>query len=199
MDCGLANAAEVAKRLELAGSHVDFQADTRSAPEPASESTFDAIILALKGPVGRWLFRVRQMTGKVPVAVLQDSEFMASDVLKMLASGISVLLRSDSPPALITKACELSQAGYIIIPSPFIERRIKGLLPHRIPLTSREVEVLRLVSQGKSNSEIAKELFIAEVTVRNHLSNIFKKTGFHNRTGAGMAFTLAELVSGEEK
>jgi DNA-binding NarL/FixJ family response regulator len=51
-------------------------------------------------------------------------------------------------------------------------------------LTTREVEVLRLVAAGKTNQEIADELFIAERTAANHVSNIFEKIGCGNRVEA---------------
>ncbi len=55
-------------------------------------------------------------------------------------------------------------------------------LPDR--LTRREAEVLRLVAAGKTNQEIAGELFIAERTAANHVSNIFAKIGCGNRVEA---------------
>lgn len=54
-------------------------------------------------------------------------------------------------------------------------------------LTGREVEVLRLVAQGRSNREIAAELFIAEKTARNHVERIYAKLGVNNRTQATLA------------
>ena len=51
-------------------------------------------------------------------------------------------------------------------------------------LSPREIEVLRLVAQGKTNREIADELVLSERTVINHLSHIFAKTGVENRAGA---------------
>lgn len=51
-------------------------------------------------------------------------------------------------------------------------------------LTDREIDVLRLVAAGKSNREIAEELFLSEKTVANHLTAIFGKTGTNNRAGA---------------
>ena len=51
-------------------------------------------------------------------------------------------------------------------------------------LTAREVEVLRLVATGKSNRDIAEELYIAPRTVANHVTNILNKTGVANRTEA---------------
>lgn len=48
-------------------------------------------------------------------------------------------------------------------------------------LTGRETEITQLVIQGKSNAEIAGELFISETTVKKHVSNIFEKTGVNRR------------------
>ncbi len=51
-------------------------------------------------------------------------------------------------------------------------------------LTPRELEVLALVAQGKSNPEIARELFIGEATVKSHLLHVFDKLGVSDRTAA---------------
>jgi len=66
-------------------------------------------------------------------------------------------------------------------------RRVEGLLaPARAAhgLTAREIEVLRLVADGKTNQAIAAELFLSERTVDRHVSNIFDKLGVHSRTAA---------------
>jgi DNA-binding NarL/FixJ family response regulator len=48
-------------------------------------------------------------------------------------------------------------------------------------LTEREREVIRLLSQGKKNKQIAEELYISETTVRHHLTSIFDKLGVEDR------------------
>lgn len=53
-------------------------------------------------------------------------------------------------------------------------------------LTSREVEVLKLIAEGMINKEIAKQLYISEKTVKNHISNIFKKLDVNDRTQAAI-------------
>ena len=55
---------------------------------------------------------------------------------------------------------------------------------YRGGLTEREVEVLRLIASGKTNLEIAEELFIAEGTARRHVANIYEKIGAANRVEA---------------
>jgi DNA-binding NarL/FixJ family response regulator len=62
-------------------------------------------------------------------------------------------------------------------------------------LTNREVEVLRLVAQGRSNREIATELFIAEKTARNHVEHVYAKLGVNNRTQASLAAIDRGLAS----
>jgi HD-GYP domain-containing protein (c-di-GMP phosphodiesterase class II) len=64
-----------------------------------------------------------------------------------------------------------------------VSRRTKG----SAGLTAREVEVLRLVAQGRSNRDIAGELFIAEKTARNHVEHLYAKLGVNNRTQATLA------------
>ena len=63
---------------------------------------------------------------------------------------------------------------------------VERLLGRDLPdgLTAREVEVLRLVASGRSNPQIAADLFLSQKTVQRHLSNIFGKTGVTSRTAA---------------
>jgi len=53
-----------------------------------------------------------------------------------------------------------------------------------VPLSDRERQVLQLIANGKSNKEIAQELFLAVGTVKKHLNNIFAKLGVKSRTQA---------------
>ena len=61
-------------------------------------------------------------------------------------------------------------------------------------LTEREVEVLRLISKGRSNRQIAEELFITENTVANHVKNVLSKTQSANRTEAAAYAVDKNLV-----
>ncbi|MEV0400834.1 response regulator transcription factor [Actinoallomurus sp. NPDC050550] len=61
-------------------------------------------------------------------------------------------------------------------------RRRKGDLPDG--LTQREAEVLMLIADGKSNAEIAQELYISEATVKTHINNLFAKAGLRDRAQA---------------
>jgi DNA-binding CsgD family transcriptional regulator/pimeloyl-ACP methyl ester carboxylesterase len=111
------------------------------------------------------------------------------------------------------KGAQLAKATMTLIDGAFalgdseqgiraIEAFLAGLTP-RIPadrtsapdgLSAREVEVLRLLAQGKSNAQIADELVISQNTVIRHVSNIFAKTGVANRTEAASFATRNGLT-----
>ena len=84
---------------------------------------------------------------------------------------------------------ELTAAGVVfrdLGATPAADEAERLLCPadHPAGLTGREVEVLRLVASGRSNSQIADELVLSEKTVARHLSNIFAKLGVGSRTSA---------------
>ena len=70
---------------------------------------------------------------------------------------------------------------------PFIDKA--GETPDFVPLTPRELDVLRLMVEGKNNSEIAKELVVEPSTIKSHVSNILSKLGVSNRVKA-VRFTI---------
>ncbi len=65
-----------------------------------------------------------------------------------------------------------------------------------VRLTQRELEVLKLVAIGESNSAIAQKLFLKEVTVKTHLNNIFKKFKVQNRMQAVLAAKKMNIIDG---
>ena len=75
-------------------------------------------------------------------------------------------------------------AGQAAVPDPAGEQAANHALAE--PLSERELEILRLVAAGDSNREIANQLFIAEGTVKNHISNILGKLGVRDRTQAAL-------------
>jgi DNA-binding CsgD family transcriptional regulator len=80
--------------------------------------------------------------------------------------------------------------------SPAMEERVSRLSQQRFErfgLTPREVEILHLVAQGKTNKEIAADLYISPLTVRTHLEHIYEKLGVGSRTEAA-AFVMSRKV-----
>ena len=69
--------------------------------------------------------------------------------------------------------------------------------PARLTLTDRELDVLRSVTRGNGNKEIASQLGIAEPTVKAHLVRIFEKLGVENRTAAAHVARELGLIVAE--
>ena len=102
------------------------------------------------------------------------------------------------------KALDISQElgmGPLVAKSSDLLESIKEQMTHMTEypdgLTRREVEVIRVLAQGKTNPEIGEELFISLNTVTRHLSHIYTKTGAANRVEAAIYATNHGLI--EEK
>lgn len=97
--------------------------------------------------------------------------------------------------ALIFVKKNLQQTPNILIKAEFEQKKISNEthffddFSNTYNLTQREIEITKLVSSGLSNQEIAENLFISANTVRNHIYNIYKKTGIKNR------YELINLIS----
>jgi DNA-binding NarL/FixJ family response regulator len=79
------------------------------------------------------------------------------------------------------------------------QRRARTAVAADCPLTSRELEILRLTAQGLTNGRIARELWVTEQTVKFHLSNTYRKLGVTNRTEASRYAHLNDLVVEHER
>jgi len=109
------------------------------------------------------------------------------EALQVGASGF--LLKTAPPEDLLTAVRVVSQGEALL--SPSVTRRvIQEVTRHqrRAPrspeldrLTQRELEVLRLLAEGRSNAEIAAELYLSEATVKTHTSSILSKLGLRDR------------------
>jgi DNA-binding NarL/FixJ family response regulator len=75
------------------------------------------------------------------------------------------------------------------------ERQPQADLKAECPLTDRELEILRLAAEGNTNSQIARQLWVTEQTVKFHLSNTYRKLGVANRTEASRYAHIHDLVA----
>jgi NarL family two-component system response regulator LiaR len=108
------------------------------------------------------------------------------------AGAFSYLLKT-SRASEIADAIRAAARGQSVLESQVASKMMSRLrrpaeskpLPHE-ELTEREMEVLQLIAQGKSNQEVADELFIGVKTVKYHLTNLFSKLGVEDRTQAAI-------------
>ena len=114
-------------------------------------------------------------------------------VFDALRSGASGFLLKNAPPEELVHAVRVVAGGDALL-APSVTRRIVEEFAQRPApragdgglerLTERELEVLRLLACGKSNAELAAELFVGEGTVKTHVSNVLTKLGLRDRVQA---------------
>jgi DNA-binding NarL/FixJ family response regulator len=128
----------------------------------------------------------------VPVIMLSTYE-NAPYVKRALADGAAGYLLKDATPEDLAQAIKVAMSGSGNVLSP---RVIQNLFEdqqsggsgrrNEYSLTQREHDILALLSEGRSNREIAQALYLSEKTVKAHLAAIFRKLGVTNRTQAAM-------------
>ena len=126
-------------------------------------------------------------TTKVVVVTTFDLDEYVYTALRYGASGF---LLKRSGPALLVEAVRAAVAGDSMISPSITVRLLKHLtqptpaLPPPVePLTPREMEIAGRVAEGKTNADIAAELFISAGTVKTHVASIQRKLGARNRVG----------------
>lgn len=194
--------------LELAGIEVAGEADDgETALAAIEEHRPDVVLLDLRMPRfdGLWtLEQLRQRNVDVPVLVLTtfNDDELVLDALRGGARGY--LLKDVTLDQLKEAVRTLAEGGTLIAPS-ITDRLLRTIRSGPSPvsadappiseLTEREVEVLRLVAEGYSNREIADVLYLAEGTVKNHVSTILLKLGVRDRTKAVLRALHEGLMS----
>jgi DNA-binding NarL/FixJ family response regulator len=114
-------------------------------------------------------------------------------VLRAVAGGARGFLLKDVTLERLTSAIRTVADGGSVINPAVTERVLRGIerfgagfdsLPNPDALTKREIEIVAMMAAGYSNREIASACFVAEGTVKNHISNILSKLGVRDRTRA---------------
>jgi DNA-binding NarL/FixJ family response regulator len=125
-------------------------------------------------------------------SVLEDAS-----VVNAVRAGATGYLLKDTQADELCRAIKAAAAGQVQLSPKAAERLMREIRAPESPekLTERETEVLRLLAVGKSNKEIANEMYISETTVKTHVSNILMKLNVPSRTQAALYAVRIGLVS----
>jgi DNA-binding NarL/FixJ family response regulator len=171
-------------------------ADGLEAVEQAGLYTVDVVLMDIRMPNLDGIEATRRIVERSPSThVLMLTTFdLDQYVYEALRAGASGFLLKDVPPEQLVSGIRVVAGGDALL-APSITRRVieefsrrpppsDGLPAQMSELTARELEVLRLVARGKSNAEIAKELFLGETTVKTHVARILQKLQLRDRVQA---------------
>jgi DNA-binding NarL/FixJ family response regulator len=156
------------------------------------------LLLDLKMPVLDGLGTLLRLGegGPFPRVLVLTSVSDREDVAPAMRAGAAGFLYKDVEPAALVQAIRAVHGGQILLAPEAAEAMLSGLSGppgsaapvsgHMTSLTDREREVLTLIASGRSNREIARELTVAEKTVKTHVSNVLMKLGVQDRTQAAL-------------
>lgn len=168
----------------------------------------DVVLLDLRmpGKSGLEVLEHLSRTNELPPTIILTTFDEDQLVLNGLRAGArGFLLKDVSLDQLVGAIKTVADGGSLVQPG-LTDRLLRGVshlenkfasLDEPDPLTERETEILRLMSGGYSNKEIARSLDVAEGTVKNHVSNILSKLGVRDRTRAVLKALELGLVQGQ--
>ncbi|MBL0748575.1 response regulator transcription factor [Nocardioides sp. G10] len=196
--------------IMLLGSDTDIEvvgeaSDGITATDLAVTTAPDVILLDVRMPRRTGVEACRGIKEAVPSAkiimlTVSDEE---ADLYESVKNGASGYLLKDSSIEEVAQAIRVVNEGQSLISPSMAVKLIDEFKqmskPEReqgpaLRLTDRELEVLRLVAKGLNNREVAKELFISENTVKNHVRNILEKLQLHSRMEAVMYAMREKLL-----
>ena len=196
--------------IMLLGGDADIEvvgeaADGVTATELAITTAPDVILLDVRMPRRTGVEACRAIKEVVPATkiimlTVSDEE---ADLYESVKNGASGYLLKDSSIEEVAQAIRVVNEGQSLISPSMAVKLIDEFKqmskPEReqgpaLRLTERELEVLRLVAKGLNNREVAKELFISENTVKNHVRNILEKLQLHSRMEAVMYAMREKLL-----
>ena len=163
--------------------------------ERVTELKPDVLLLDINMPVMNGINALRKIkengltTNVVILTLHEDREYL----LETMQIGATGYILKDSDSATLYKAIRDAYNGQSYIQPKLAAELVKEFskpkgikIKPENELTQREYEVLMLIAEGHNNKEIAEELFISEKTVKNHVSNIFRKINVSDRTQAAI-------------
>jgi DNA-binding NarL/FixJ family response regulator len=190
--------------LELDGDIVviDEASNGKQCIELLDESRTDVLLLDINMPIMNGLQvlqYIRENKVKVKVLILtihNEVEYL----MRAVEIGVDGYVLKDSDSSVLKKAIFCVNRGEAFIQpelTPILKVKLEeknNQISDMDSLTKREIEVLKLLAEGLFNKEIAYMLAISEKTVKNHVSNIFKKINVSDRTQAAVYAIRNNLV-----
>jgi DNA-binding NarL/FixJ family response regulator len=187
---------ELLLKLEKDIEVIGLAQDGAEAVDLVAKNPPDLVLMDLKMPGLNGVEATRRICAlnpKVRVLVLTtfDDDEWVFDAIRAGASGY---LLKDTPREKVIEAIRGTQAGKSYI-DPLVAGKLLDQVSNKqeqpstlitTQLTGREVDVLRLIARGLTNSEIAENLHLSEGTIRNHVSMIFSKLDVSDRTQAAI-------------
>ncbi len=180
--------------------------DGRQAIEVAGRFRPDVVLMDIRMPVLDGLAATRRIvTGpdSKPRVLILTTFDLDEYVYEALRSGASGFMLKDNPVDQLITAIRVVAQGVALL-APQITVRLIAEFGRRSPpatrpgqlesLTEREIEVLKLMARGLSNAEIARDLYVAETTVRTHVGRVLMKLNLRDRVQAVVLAYEAGLV-----
>lgn len=166
----------------------------KKALELARELRPDVALLDIRMPECDGITAAENMLVEELCAPLLLTTFDEEElILRALKSEICGYILKNSPAERILGAIRAVKAGGTVFQEDILKYVRGKITPTNggeifSELTPREIEVVRLISEGLSNQQIAERLFLSNGTVRNHISTILEKTGLEHRTQIAVAW-----------
>jgi NarL family two-component system response regulator LiaR len=158
----------------------------------------DVVLMDLVMPRLDGVGAMRELRDRLPgVRVIVLTSFAEDDkLLPAVQAGAAGYLLKNAQPQELARAVRAAHAGEALLDPQVAARLLQSIAQPAAPdpLTRREREVLELIGRGMSNKRIARELGIAEKTVKTHVGHVLAKLGVSDRTQAALHAVRAGLV-----
>ncbi len=178
--------------VALLGTDPDIEvigeaADGSEATEVVLSLRPSVVVMDLQMPVVDGVAATQAIKQVWPEAAIVVLTTYDSDeaIVRALEAGASGFVLKDTPPDDLIQAIRRAATGETVLSPPVAKRLVERMQsPESATLSSREIEVLREVANGNTNSVIADHLHISQATVKTHLLHIYTKLGVSDRAAA---------------
>ncbi|GAC1447236.1 MAG: response regulator transcription factor [Ktedonobacterales bacterium] len=199
---GIAMLLQADPRIEVVGRGRDGQ----EAIDMAETLSPDVVLVDIRMPKVDGIQAIREIKARWPhmrVVILTSFVYDGYVVEGLMAGADGYLLKDASPAALISGVLAVAAGEQVLEPS--VVRHVADMLDKHSAertrlydgLTPRELQMVAMVARGLVAKEIAHELHISEKTVRNHISNIYRKLGIFDRSQAVLYAIKKGLVTAD--